>query len=138
MADKTLFTPGSSCKQSGIYEIVSETGKRLAGNERTVIKGEPLPPADAKGRRYILKRAAVHKSDMAAVAVEAAQEEGGRKLYGSGETCEASGIYEIVNEHGETLEAFEVTSIKGESFPPQHHAGTKYVLVRAARHKSEQ
>jgi hypothetical protein len=49
---KTL-KPGQTAEKSGQYEMVGPRGGRT-GEERTVTKGEPLPPTPQKGQRYIL------------------------------------------------------------------------------------
>lgn len=45
------LTPGTRAPRSGLYEIVGPRGGRT-GEERTVTKGEPLPPTPASGQRY--------------------------------------------------------------------------------------
>lgn len=47
------FKPGEKAIFSGQYEIVGPRGG-LTGIERTVVKGEPLPPTKQKGQSYIL------------------------------------------------------------------------------------
>ena len=48
-----LLQPGNAAPQSGRYELVGPRGKR-AGQERTVRRGEPLPPTPEPGQRYRL------------------------------------------------------------------------------------
>lgn len=43
--------PGTKAPKSGSYEIISASGERT-GVERTVARGEPLPPTPASGQRY--------------------------------------------------------------------------------------
>ena len=43
--------PGQKAPASGQYEIVGQRGGRT-GKERTVVKGEPLPPTPEKGQGY--------------------------------------------------------------------------------------
>jgi hypothetical protein len=43
--------PGTKAPRSGTYEIISPSGERT-GVERTVARGEPLPPTPASGQRY--------------------------------------------------------------------------------------
>lgn len=59
MADE-LKKPGEIAKQSGQYEI---TGPRSGGTgeERTITKGEPLPPTPQSGQRYKLVDPTKHK-----------------------------------------------------------------------------
>jgi hypothetical protein len=45
------LAPGTKAPTSGQYEIIGPRGGRT-GEERTVIKGEPLPPTPASGQRY--------------------------------------------------------------------------------------
>lgn len=48
-----LKKPGEKADRSGQYEITGPRGGRT-GVERTVTKGEPLPPTPEKGQRYRL------------------------------------------------------------------------------------
>jgi hypothetical protein len=50
---KKPMTPGSTAPASGQYEIVGPRGGKT-GVERTVTKGEPLPPTPTKGETYLL------------------------------------------------------------------------------------
>jgi hypothetical protein len=43
--------PGEKAPASGQYEIVGPRGGRT-GEERTVVRGEPLPPTPEPGQRY--------------------------------------------------------------------------------------
>lgn len=45
--------PGEKAEKSGQYEIIGSRGGRT-GEERTVVKGEPLPPTPKKGQTYEL------------------------------------------------------------------------------------
>jgi len=45
------LAPGTKAPKSGQYEIVGPRGGRT-GEERTVAKGNPLPPTPASGQRY--------------------------------------------------------------------------------------
>lgn len=47
------YSPGEKAQQSGQYEIVGPRGGRT-GIERTVVKGEPLPPTQRPGQKYIV------------------------------------------------------------------------------------
>ncbi|HBB35645.1 MAG TPA: hypothetical protein DDZ80_26430 [Cyanobacteria bacterium UBA8803] len=52
MSDE-LRKPGEIATQSGQYEITGPRGGGT-GQERTVTKGEPLPPTPEPGQRYKL------------------------------------------------------------------------------------
>lgn len=52
-ARRDHFSPGQTAPHSGQYELVSPTGERT-GEERTVVRGEPLPPTPLSGMSYIL------------------------------------------------------------------------------------
>jgi hypothetical protein len=52
MAPKTQ-KPGEKAKESGQFEIVGPKGGKT-GEERTVVKGEPLPPTPKPGQTYII------------------------------------------------------------------------------------
>ncbi len=45
--------PGQRAPASGQYEIVGPRGGRT-GEERTVVRGEPMPPTPGAGQRYRL------------------------------------------------------------------------------------
>ncbi len=47
------YKPGEKADYSGQYEIVGPRGGRT-GIERTVVKGEPLPPTQKPGQGFIL------------------------------------------------------------------------------------
>jgi len=47
------FNPGQKAKDSGQYEIIGPRGGRT-GEERTVTRGEPLPPTPEAGQQYVL------------------------------------------------------------------------------------
>ncbi len=51
---KDLLKPGQIAQRSGQYEIVGPRGGERGGNERTVTRGEPLPPTRAPGERFVL------------------------------------------------------------------------------------
>ena len=48
-----IHRPGEKADRSGQYEIVGPRGGKT-GKERTVVKGEPLPPTEKPGQGYIL------------------------------------------------------------------------------------
>ena len=45
------YKPGEEAPHSGQYEIIGQRGGRT-GVERTVTKGEPLPPTPESGQTY--------------------------------------------------------------------------------------
>ena len=47
------FKPGQTAPYSGQYELVGPSGEKT-GEERTVVRGEPLPPTPLSGMRYVL------------------------------------------------------------------------------------
>ncbi|WP_444930460.1 YjzC family protein [Microbulbifer sp. SSSA002] len=51
MAD--TYKPGQTAPASGQYGIVGPRGGNT-GEERTVVRGEPLPPTPQAGQSYIL------------------------------------------------------------------------------------
>jgi hypothetical protein len=51
MSDR--YKPGQSAPRSGQYEQVGPRGGRT-GDERTVVRGEPLPPTPKSGMGYVL------------------------------------------------------------------------------------
>ena len=51
MGAKKGLTPGTKAPASGQYPILGSRGGNT-GTERTVVKGEPLPPTPQKGQTY--------------------------------------------------------------------------------------
>lgn len=51
MGKSQNLKPGQTAKRSGQYEIIGPRGGHT-GKERTVTKGEPLPPTPQKGMSY--------------------------------------------------------------------------------------
>lgn len=48
-----FYKPGEIADRSGQYEIVGPRGGRT-GVERTVVKGEPLPPTPHSGPKHVI------------------------------------------------------------------------------------
>jgi hypothetical protein len=57
---KPLLKPGNIAQDSGQYEIVGSRGGNAGGKERTVTKGEPLPPTPERGQKYRLSDRTKH------------------------------------------------------------------------------
>lgn len=53
MGKKGTLNPGEKAPRSGQYEIIGPRGGNT-GKERTVVKGEPMPPPPGKGMKYKL------------------------------------------------------------------------------------
>ncbi len=53
MSDDKIFKPGQTAPASGQYEIVGPRGGGT-GVERTVVRGEPLPPTRQAGQGFKL------------------------------------------------------------------------------------
>ncbi len=58
---RKTFKPGQKASISGQYEIIGPKGGKT-GEERTVTKGEPLPPTPKSGQRYIIVDPTRHKT----------------------------------------------------------------------------
>ncbi len=54
MNKKPLLKPGNKAPESAQYEVVGSRGGDAGGKERTVVKGEPLPPTPKSGQKYRL------------------------------------------------------------------------------------
>jgi len=52
MSKEKYLRPGQKSPGSGQVEIVGPRGGRT-GAERTVVKGEPLPPTPKSGQQYV-------------------------------------------------------------------------------------
>jgi len=55
------YKPGEKAPRSGQYGIVGPRGGNT-GEERTVTKGEPMPPTPKLGQRFQLNDPTKHKS----------------------------------------------------------------------------
>ena len=55
----STFKPGQIAQKSGQYELIGPRNGRT-GAERTITKGEPLPPTPKAGMKYILVDATNH------------------------------------------------------------------------------
>jgi hypothetical protein len=53
--------PGEKCPRSGQYEIVGPRGGKT-GEERTIVKGEPMPPTPKSGQGYVITDPTKNKS----------------------------------------------------------------------------
>jgi hypothetical protein len=61
MSAKNPLTPGSKALASGQYGIVGPHGGDT-GKERTVVKGEPLPPTPRPGQGFVINDRTKNKS----------------------------------------------------------------------------
>lgn len=59
MAKSSGYKPGQKAPASGQYQIIGPRGGR--GPERTVTRGEPLPPPPTAGSKYRLVDRTRHK-----------------------------------------------------------------------------
>lgn len=59
MARKTTLKPGQKAPRSGQYQIIGPRGGK--GAERTVTRGEPMPPTPSAGSKYRLVDPTRHK-----------------------------------------------------------------------------
>ncbi|WP_394699493.1 YjzC family protein [uncultured Desulfobacter sp.] len=55
------YKPGEKAPRSGQYGIVGPRGGKT-GEERTVVRGEPLPPTPKSGQKFTLDDPTKHKS----------------------------------------------------------------------------
>jgi hypothetical protein len=56
-----IYRPGERADRSGLYDIVGPRGGDT-GEQRTVVRGEPLPPTPKSHQGYVLTDPARHKS----------------------------------------------------------------------------
>ena len=59
MAKTRRFRPGQKAPKSGQYQIIGPRGGK--GAERTVTRGEPLPPTPLPGSKYQLVDVTKHQ-----------------------------------------------------------------------------
>ena len=52
MTKNSGYKPGQTAPKSGQYQIRGSRGRK--GPERTVVRGEPLPPTPSRGSTYTL------------------------------------------------------------------------------------
>ena len=55
MQEPRRLRPGTLAPVSGVYRMVGPRGDR--GPERTVVRGEPLPPTPKRGMTYVMTKA---------------------------------------------------------------------------------
>jgi hypothetical protein len=60
MPDDRTYKPGQTAPRSGQYRMEGPRGGSV-GVERTVTKGEPLPPTEKAGQRYRLVDPTKHR-----------------------------------------------------------------------------
>ncbi|KKN87177.1 hypothetical protein LCGC14_0262080 [marine sediment metagenome] len=60
MPNDPTYKPGQKAPRSGQYGIEGPRGGKT-GVERTVVKGEPLPPSEKTGQRYRLVDPTKHR-----------------------------------------------------------------------------
>jgi len=60
MSNKT-YKPGEKAPYSGQYGIIGPRGGNT-GTERTVVKGEPFPPTQRPGQKFIMNDPTHNKS----------------------------------------------------------------------------
>lgn len=56
------YKPGEKAPRSGQYGIIGPRGGKT-GDERTVVKNEPLPPSPKSGQKYVINDPTKHKSN---------------------------------------------------------------------------
>lgn len=56
-----IYKPGEEAERSGLYEQIGPRGGRT-GEQRTVVRHEPLPPTPKPGMGYVLVDPAKHRS----------------------------------------------------------------------------
>lgn len=133
--NQQLFKPGEIVPESGRYEVLN-SDRNSEGREVTSTKGEHFPPTPESGMYYKLVDPTKHKNKQ----VLNQQENNittiseNERLYKPGEIVPESGQYELINSDGSS-QGREVTSTKGEHFPPTPEPGMHYKLVDPTQHK---
>ncbi|MBW4640381.1 MAG: hypothetical protein KME05_19560 [Gloeocapsa sp. UFS-A4-WI-NPMV-4B04] len=130
-----LYKPGEIVPTSGRYELMNADGSSK-GREVTSTKGEHFPPTPESEMHYKLVDPTHHKNQSSLNQQEndASTTTGNQQLYKPGEIVPESGQYELISADGSS-EGREVTSTKGEHFPPAPESGMHYKLVDPTHHK---
>lgn len=134
--NQQLFKPGEIVPESGRYQLINADGSSEE-REVTSTKGEHFPPTPEPGMHYRLVDLTRHKDKEAANQQEkVTRPSDEQQLFKPGEIVPESGQYQLINADGSS-EGREVTSTKGEPFPPTPESGMHYQLVDPTRHKKE-
>lgn len=133
-----LYKPGEIVPTSGQYEVINPDGGS-SGREVTATKGEHFPPTPESGMRYMLVDETKHKGNqelLNKLRKDVIRTEDSEQLYKPGEIVPQSGQYEVINPDGGSA-GREVTSTKGEHFPPTSESGMHYTLVDPTQHTNK-
>lgn len=132
--NQQLFKPGEIVPESGRYQLINADGSSEE-REVTSTKGEHFPPTPEPGMHYQLVDPTRHKDKAAANQQEnVTTPSDEQQLFKPGEIVPESGQYQLINADGNSA-GREVTSTKGEPFPPTPESGRHYKLVDPTIHK---
>jgi hypothetical protein len=59
-----VFKPGTRVKTSGLYQEIDTKGSPIDRDQATCTKGEPFPPTNAKGHRWVLVEKTPHREPL--------------------------------------------------------------------------
>lgn len=131
--EQVLYKPGEIVPTSGQYEVIGSDGSSQK-REITSTKGEHFPPSPESGMHYKLVDKTLHGVNQNQPDGSVIKADEIVQLFKPGEIVPTSGQYALINVDGASI-GREITSTKGEHFPPSPEAGMHYKLVDATRHK---
>jgi hypothetical protein len=131
--EQVLYKPGEIVPTSGQYEVIGSDGASQQ-REITSTKGEHFPPSPESGMHYKLVDKTVHGANQNQADESVVKADEIEQLFKPGSIVPTSGQYAVINVDGTSI-GREITSTKGEHFPPSPEDRMHYKLVDATRHK---
>ena len=131
--EQVLYKPGEIVPTSGQYEVIGSDGASQQ-REITSTKGEHFPPSPESGMHYKLVDKTVHGANQNQPDGRVVKADEIEQLFKPGSIVPTSGQYAVINSDGLSI-GREITSTKGEHFPPSPEDRMHYKLVDATKHK---
>jgi hypothetical protein len=131
--EQMLYKPGEIVPTSGQYEVIGSDGASQQ-REITSTKGEHFPPSPESGMHYKLVDKTVHGANQNQANGSVVKADEIEQLFKPGSIVPTSGQYAVINSDGLSI-GREITSTKGEHFPPSPEDRMHYKLVDATKHK---
>ena len=131
--EQVLYKSGEIVPTSGQYEVIGSDGTSQK-REITSTKGEHFPPSPESGMHYKLVDKTLHGANQNQPDGRVVKADEIEQLFKPGSIVPTSGQYAVINSDGLSI-GREITSTKGEHFPPSPESGMHYKLVDATKHK---